>query len=176
MSTDFRYQIKVFLYQIEPQIWRRFTISGEATFAALHLAVQEAMGWENRGEHEFRHGKGKNLKNVIGPKDLLATLPAGVEAVEEGSLTLREFAGRAKLPKRLLYRYDFTDDWIHEIVIEAKTEGASGKPEMQEGERACPLEDCGGPWGYNEIVSGEVEALDDDWDAERFDPAEVKLT
>ena len=176
MSKTTRYVIKVFLYEIEPQIWRRFSISGDATMAALHTALQEAMGWEDKGEHEFRHGKGKNLKDVIAPKEVIDGLPAGIAATDEETISLREFLGRGKVPKRFLYRYDFADDWIHEIVIEEKSEGTDGKPEMLGGERACPPEDCGGTFGYDEIVSGEVEALDDEWEAERFDPAEVKFS
>ena len=176
MSSDSRYVLKVFLYEIEPQIWRRFSISGEATMAQLHTALQEAMGWEDKGEHEFRHGKGKNLRDVVASKEVLAGLPAGVAGTDEATISLAGFVGRGKLPKRFLYRYDFADDWIHEIVIEEKVDGGSGKPEILGGERACPPEDCGGTWGYNDILSGEIEALDDDWDAEAFDVADVRFS
>ena len=61
-----RYLVKVFLYQIEPEIWRRFSIPSEATFRQLHDAIQQSMGWEDKQWHEFRHGKGKRLLDVIG--------------------------------------------------------------------------------------------------------------
>jgi len=62
-----RVVVKVFLYGIQPQIWRRFSISTDATFIALSNAIQAAMGWEDKHPHEFRHGKGKRLVDVIGP-------------------------------------------------------------------------------------------------------------
>ena len=66
MSSDPRYVLKVFLYEIEPQIWRRFSISGEATMAQLHTALQEAMGWciENYTSHR------KKLKEMEGKTEM----------------------------------------------------------------------------------------------------------
>src|SRR5208283_5849021 len=55
-------------------------------------------------------------------------------------------------------------------------------PRCVDGRRACPLEDCGGPYGYEELLeawanpdTGEegeyddrLEWLDDDFDPEKF--------
>ena len=62
-----RVVVKVFLYGIQPQIWRRFSISGDVTFIEFSDAIQSVMGWDNKSPHEFRHGKGKRLVDVIGP-------------------------------------------------------------------------------------------------------------
>ena len=50
------------------------------------------------------------------------------------------------------YIYDFGDDWIHIITLEKidKTD-TSTKPKLIDGKGACPPEDCGGPWGYENI-------------------------
>ena len=48
MAAPQRFVIKVFLYGIEPQLWRRFSIPAEATFAELHGALQQAIGWEGQ--------------------------------------------------------------------------------------------------------------------------------
>ena len=66
-SDQNRVVVKVFLYGIQPQIWRRFSIPKELTFAQFSDAIQAVMGWENKHPHEFRHGKGKRLVDVIGP-------------------------------------------------------------------------------------------------------------
>lgn len=172
MSQDAtRYTIKVFLYEIEPLIWRRFSISGSSTFAGLHQAIQKSMGWEDKEIHEFRYGKGKNLTDVIATPDSEIVVAGKFD--DENDLTLDDFMKRRRTPMRLLYRYDFIEDWVHEVVIESKEEGAEGKPEMIEGERACPPEDCGGAWGYKNALSGEVEWMDDEYDPERFDSSSV---
>ena len=62
-----RVVVKVFLYGIQPYIWWRFSISREVTFIPLSDAIQAAMAWANKHPHEFRHGKGKRLVDVIGP-------------------------------------------------------------------------------------------------------------
>ena len=66
-SDQNRVVVKVFLYGIQPQIWRKFSISADVTFIQLSDAIQAAMGWENKHPHEFRHGKTKRLVDVIGP-------------------------------------------------------------------------------------------------------------
>lgn len=169
-----QYTLKVFLYEITPQIWRRFTISGGASFAELHRAIQLAMGWEDRQAHEFRYGTGKKLKNVIAK--------AGEDMVVEGKfndenkLTIEQFISRKKLPLRMLYRYDFLEDWVHELVFEKRDEREGGEKvgaKLLDGERACPPEDCGGTWGYMSALEGDVEWMDDDYDPEVFDPKAV---
>ena len=57
---------------------------------------------------------------------------------------------------RGLFRYvfDFGDNWEHVIQIEKVLE-ADPKvkyPRCVKGSRAGPPEDCGGPWGYAELI------------------------
>lgn len=171
--TD-RFLLKVLLYSIEPVIWRRFSIRGTATFADLHRALQDAMGWEDKHLHEFRHGKGKRLTSVIGPDD--PDVFKGDDFQEESTITLAGFVGRRALPIRFLYRYDLTEDWIHEITIEEKTTGEkTAKPLLLEGERACPPEDCGGPELFMDSLRGDLEFLDERYDPARFEPKKVKF-
>lgn len=164
------FQIKVFLYQITPEIWRRLTMPATATFAELHQALQAAMGWEDKYPHEFRHGKGKRLRDVIGPVGLEDQTPG--EFQDETKVTLAAFVGRRRLPVRLLYRYDFAEEWIHEIAFEKKVEGADG-PELLEGERACPPEDFGGAFQYMQAYAGEIAWDHPGFDPEAFDPKAV---
>lgn len=87
---------------------------------------------------------------------------------------------------RLTSEYDFGDSRSHIIVVEKigvrDTDAAA--PVCLAGRRASPPEDCGGPWGYADMLEaiGEPkhEMRDDlvdwigvDFDPERFDTAEV---
>jgi hypothetical protein len=172
-TTAKRVVVKVFLYGIQPQIWRRFSIDTGVTFAALHDAIQCAMGWENRSPHEFRHGKGKRLVDVIGPVGLQDQVIG--EFQDELTLSLADYIGKKKTPLRMLYRYDFNSEWIHEVVFEKLIEGEGG-PEMIEGERACPPEDIGGHFQFMQALHGEIEWLDRKYAPESFDPAKVDFT
>ena len=74
----------------------------------------------------------------------------------------------------MLYRYDFADEWIHEVVFEKRVESetASG-PEMIAGERACPPEDFGGAFQYMMAAAGEIEWAHPGYIPEHFDPKAV---
>lgn len=167
------FHLKVFLYQIKPQIWRRLSVPADFTFAQLHDALQAALGWENKHPHEFRHGKGKRLLDVIGPVGLEDQTPG--EFQDEKKVTLAQFVGRRRLPVRLLYRYDFAEEWIHELVIEEKADDADA-PKMLGGERACPPEDFGGAFQYMQAQAGEIAWNAPGFDPEAFDAANVDFT
>ncbi|HEX5789750.1 MAG TPA: plasmid pRiA4b ORF-3 family protein [Luteolibacter sp.] len=171
-----RVVVKVFLYGIQPQIWRRFSIENSATFHELSDAIQAAMGWENKHPHEFRHGKGKRLVDVIGPVGLADQTPG--EFQDEAQLTLADHLGKRQLPIRMLYRYDFADEWVHEVVFEKREAGtgdgkAPGSPVMIDGLRNCPEEDSGGTFQYMQALHGEVAWMHPGYDPEAFDPKKV---
>jgi hypothetical protein len=158
-----RVVVKVFTYGIQPKIWRIFSISSSVTFLELSDAIQAAMGWENKHPHEFRHGKGKRLVDVIGPVGLQDQTLGDFQ--DEVKITVADYIGRKRLPMRMLYRYDFADEWIHEVVFEKREEGEGG-PQMMDGERACPPEDFGGAFQFMQALAGEIE-----WDNPGYDPA-----
>lgn len=167
-ANENRVVVKVFLYGIQPPIWRRFSIDASATFLELNDAIQAAMGWDNKHPHEFRHGKGKRLVDVIGPVGLEDQTPG--EFQDETRLTIADFLGRRRPPIRILFRYDFADEWIHEVVFESRVEGEPGQgPQMIEGERNCPEEDSGGTFQYMQALHGDTEWMRPGYDPEAFD-------
>ena len=52
------------------------------------------------------------------------------------------------------YLYDFGDSWEHEVLVEKVLSAEAGVdyPICIKAKRACPPEDCGGSWGYQEFV------------------------
>lgn len=166
------FEVKVFLYQIEPVIWRELTIPVTATFRQLHEVIQAAMGWKMRHLHEFRHGKGRNLKSVIATPD--EEIVQGDDFRDENTTSLREVIGRKAFPFRMLYRYDFGDEWIHEVAFQGKTEGPVGKAVLLDGERNGPPEDCGGAFTYLSCLKGDLDWMDDDYQPEVFDKVAAK--
>lgn len=165
------YTVKILIYEIEPTIWRRISVPGTATFKQLHLALQKAMGWEDKELHEFRYGKGKNLIDVIATPD--DEIIVGGKFSDERELTLDAFLNKRRTPVRMLYRYDFTEDWVHELTFESKQEDEGKEIKLLEGERACPPEDCGGTFGYMDALEGNIEWMDDDYDPEAFDATKI---
>jgi hypothetical protein len=84
--------------------------------------------------------------------------------------------------KFFLYRYDFGDDWEHEIANETRTSVPDIRefPICLDGARSAPPEDCGGAAGYEENLrilqdpkdpeyAETKEWMGEDFDPERFD-------
>ena len=76
----------------------------------------------------------------------------GTDEIDEDSVTLRE-----ALPaegKKFGYDYDFGDSWDHDVLVEKILPMEAGVvyPRCVKGKRACPPEDCGGIWGYEELL------------------------
>ena len=75
--------------------------------------------------------------------------------------------------------YDFGDGWEHDVVVEAIEPARAGVtyPVCLAGKRACPPDDCGGPWGYSNLLAALSDPTHDEheelteWVGEDFDPA-----
>ena len=114
----------------------------------LHEHIQTAMGWQNCHMHEFL---------VDGETYGTATADDfnfGEKGQDESGVRLSDFLPKSGERFRFQYVYDFGDDWRHEILFEGypALEKARRLPLCVEGERACPPEDIGGPWGYAECL------------------------
>ena len=55
----------------------------------------------------------------------------------------------------MLYEYDFGDGWNHLVTLERirEVDAETAYPRCVAGARACPPEDCGGPSGYQNLLS-----------------------
>lgn len=170
------YQLKITLKHIRPPIWRRLQVRGDITLGELHRFLQVAMGWWDSHLHLFKIGRAE-YTHPYPELDLFSE----TETKDEDETILGEVVRSEK--RRFTYVYDYGDHWEHEIVVEKilPREGEMEYPVCLAGRRACPPEDCGGPWGYG----GMLQALDDpshpehesyvEWLGGQFDPEEFDL-
>jgi hypothetical protein len=171
------YQIHVTLKNIEPPVWRRIQVPENIPLVELHDILQIVIGWEHAHLHAFRIGK-----VTYGEPD-----PYGPSDIQDECLV--PLGGVADEGDSFIYDYDFGDDWEHDLRIEKKLAGEMNVdyPRCLDGARACPPEDCGGPWGYArllEIVKDPkheeheemLEWLGDEFDPEYFDVDEINRT
>lgn len=179
------YQFKITLKNINPQIWRDIQVPKNYNFWDLHVAIQDAMGWEDYHLHQF------NMEDPITGNDVRVGIPDedcfdGYEIIPGSKAKISRYflAPRDKA----IYEYDFGDGWEHEIVLEKILLADEGVkyPKCIAGERACPPEDCGGSWGYEELLDiikdpkhyeyeEIMEWLADDFDPENFTPEDVEF-
>ena len=152
------HRLKVTLLGFRPPIWRRILVPSNITLGALHDVLQDAMGWSDSHLHDFRVGR-----DSFGDPSVLDDLDGN-----EWETTLEQVAPQPK--QRFRYLYDFGDSWEHEVLVEAVAPPEPGLryPTCIGGKRACPPDDCGGVWGYADLL----ETLANPEDPEREDMLE----
>jgi len=165
-------QLKVTLRHTTPPIWRRLVVSGDILLSEFHHVLQIGMGWSDAHLHDFR-----DRRNRYGDPEFLEAV------VDEDETSLCQVARRKG--NRLIYTYDFGDNWEHEVLVERIDQGsAPAAPRCIAGRNACPPEDCGGVFGYLNLLESltdpdnpnHEEARDwvgEDFDPKRFDVATV---
>lgn len=140
------YQLKVTLRESKPPIWRRIQVPGSITLVKLHRVMQVVMGWEDYHLHQYI------VDGVYyGTKDPEFEV-MGTETVNERGVKLYQIA--PDVGSRFVYEYDFGDGWQHQVVVEKLLPAKAGAtyPVCIAGKRACPLEDVGGVWGYQDFL------------------------
>jgi hypothetical protein len=167
--------IKLSLREIKPQVWRRIEVASTITLADLHQVIQTALGWTNSHLHEFDLGDVRyGMTRVDGFDDGLDDMQ------DEAGVRLDTVCQPGD---RFIYNYDFGDGWEHVVVIEKAVaiEPGTRYPRCTAGRNACPPEDCGGPWGYADMLktlagkrnAERAELIE--WLGGEFDPRDFDL-
>ena len=162
--------LKVTLRHVQPLVWRRLRVPGDATLGELHDVLQNSLGWNDSHLHAFRVGA-----KEYGPIDE----EDDRKIIDEETITLDDIARKQQ---KLVYLYDFGDGWEHDVVIEKSVKDPTAL-ECLDGGRSAPPDDCGGPPGYEELVAilanpkdprrAEMREWAGDFDPERFDIDEI---
>jgi len=177
------YQFKITLKNIKPPVWRRIQVPENYSFWDLHVAIQDAMGWTDSHLHAFGvTNPGTGLDEEIGPPG------NSFSDNDQMALPTKKKISGYFTPEnnRAVYLYDFGDDWQHDILLEKilPREKDLKYPVCLAGKRHCPPEDCGGPFGYMDLLDiisnpdheeyeETIEWLGDDFDPEHFNIKEV---
>jgi len=143
---------------------REIDVPAAITLDELHDVLQVAMGWTDSHLHQFR-------------------AEAATYGVPDGEWEDDELDERgvrlADLPRRFVYAYDFGDGWEHDVELVGP---GSDRPGCIGGEGACPPEDCGGPYGYEELQAALADPQHPEngsmrvWVADRLRPFSREAT
>ncbi len=138
-------QFQIVLQDIRPLIWRRFIVPEDLTLYKFHQAIQDVMGWWECHLHEFIW-EGKRYGEPDPDFDFSEPL------INDKRTRLSDL--KLSVKDKMIYEYDFGDGWEHTLLVEKILPPSEErkKPVCLKGERACPPEDCGGPWGYGNIL------------------------
>ena len=114
-------------------------------FFDLHLVIQTVMGWNNTHLYQFIYEK----KSYIGNIEMLEA----DDVADDKETELSAIFDKPKI--KMVYEYDFGDGWEHELVLEKIIDKNSTQqyPFCIEGEMNCPPEDCGGIYGFMDMMN-----------------------
>ncbi len=147
MTLQFKIQLKNIT---KPPVWRRVLVPDEFSFEDFHLVIQVAFGWQNYHMYQFSD-TGYGADEIIGivENSGLGFSFDGPSTRDASQVRLSEIFG--EVGQVYVYIYDFGDDWLHQITLEAITDQPVESPKLLAAKGACPPEDCGGPWGFENL-------------------------
>ena len=173
------YQIQVALKNFKPKIWRRILVPSNLLLSDFHKIIQTSMGWTNSHLHQFI--KDQTYYTVRMKDD---DMWEDMNSVDYKKMKIFDLLSVEK--GKIIYEYDFGDGWEHEVILEKilPVDKKLKYPICLAGKMNCPPEDCGGVWGYAEMIEilkqpkhkeyeNIIEWLGDELDPEYFDKEEV---
>lgn len=164
MQTDvIVYSIQARLADLKPPIQRDIEVAATTTLAELATLLLTVFDWSGNHPHRFESRRGIATADEEGAS-LAEALP------EKGS--------------ELHFHYHPEDRWLVVLRLTDRSSADPGQayPVVVRGERAGPLEDCGGAKAYDELVKlkkrrartkEEQQRLA--WAGRRFDPEKFDL-
>ena len=134
--------VKVNLHGAKPPVWRRLEVPSAMTLDLVHEVLQAAFDWDDYHLHSF--------ETVCGEYGDPAQDDDWAERGDESAVALAQVAATEKA--KVVYVYDFGDDWRHDIVVEKilPAEPGVAYPRCTGGRGDTPGEDSGGIWTFNE--------------------------
>ena len=142
------YRIRIRLNATEREIWREIVVPSDLTLEVLANVLVAVMGWS--GEHLFCFiHKGRHYCSSFEMK----------ESLMGNELDFSQYAVSDLLKRKgdkMELDYDYGDGWEHDVeVIETRDYGICDTHNIRfiNGFGACPPEDCGGVWGYEQLLA-----------------------
>lgn len=147
------HKLKIILEGSVPKIYRTVIVPEKFTFHQLHSVIQNVMNWEDSHLYQFNTGRPYSSDSImLTDEDEYEDdfFPDHYKKYDAEKTYLSDFFnGQCK---KMMYTYDFGDDWSHSITVLKKPAEEAFSPRCIKGENAAPVEDCGGIWGFYEML------------------------
>ena len=148
-----KYSLRISLKNISPSIWRKVEVPSNISLRHLSELIMVVMGWSGYHLNQFRKG----LDTYYEPYyqrdgDMEDFSDVRIRHFNQEKFTIGQVL--QEKGRSFTFEYDFGDSWEHEVRLYSVSEYADGEPRkirFVSGKRACPPEDCGGLWGYDEL-------------------------
>lgn len=149
------YHLRIKLNNSPVPIWREVLVPSNISLEFLAFVIIEVMGWENEHLHQFKYKNTiyKNRSDIEKEDGMFGFFPHRFNTCASEDVSVADVF-RLK-GERIQFEYDFGDSWQHDVWQKGIRGYASGeKPciRVVKGTGSCPPEDCGGVWGYAELL------------------------
>lgn len=184
-----KYTLRITLNGIKPAIWRKIEVPSNITLRHLGDLIVDMMGWGGYHLNQFCKGNDYYMphyqRESSGEDDFTWTC----NNYDQEEFTIADLLERKA--STVSFEYDFGDSWEHDVRLSSIDE--YGEDETRcinfvSGKCACPPDDCGGVWGYQDLIEilekrkarKRLSAEDRrrlewvGWDAD-YDPGELDL-
>ncbi|MBQ7527666.1 MAG: plasmid pRiA4b ORF-3 family protein [Bacteroidaceae bacterium] len=156
------FHIRIKLNNAPVKIWRELVVPSNITLELLAYVLINAMGWQHEHLYQFVAKNNVYYVNSFQMKERANSFkPFFSRVVERNSeKTTLEMVLQPK-GERMKFEYDFGDSWTHDLWVKAARDYAPGEQpaiRLLKGQGACPPEDCGGVWGYAELLEMNKKA------------------
>ena len=151
------YRLKITLKNSKPPIWRRVVIPAGISFSQLTVIIHKAFGWS--GYHLSEYYFGSLYVSLV--EDSGAPNMLGFSILDSSEHLIDEFFDKVR---SFTYTYDLGDDWGHEVKIEETiTDYQADFPKVLKYKGETPPEDCGGIWGYYDLMESLSDSKNKDY-------------
>src|SRR5690625_4424406 len=158
------YEFKVTLKDVGVPVWRTIQIDGNSSLYELHQLLQATFEWFDFHLHNFevRRTDGKAVEGIeISSDDEFEEFESlfATEKYDEEIEILADWF--IKVKDKMIYTYDYGDDWKHEIVLQKIVDRDEDAlyPRCVDAKNLAPDEDSRG-----EVIIGEVDLEYEDTD------------
>ncbi len=155
-ATPVRFRVRVDLVGAQPPLWRRLTLPSNLTLNQVHVLLQAAFGWTDDHMHQFTLGTDRKLPRT---QAILSAYEVanGAAGIPESKVRLDQLL--AKKDDTLRYTYDFGDDWVHLLKLEAVEPRPPTDASVRciGGRRQGVPEDAGGIYFYDNLLAAAAD-------------------
>ncbi len=143
--------LNVSLEDLDPPVTRKLRVPETMTLGDLHYILQQSFGWDDYHLHSFYIGQTEYTNMDTYQQEFIDE----VQPQDEESILIKEIPD---MGGKLLYVYDYGDDWRHNISLQKVIPASKVPIEERESavcldaQGAAPPEDCGGLPGYQALI------------------------
>lgn len=134
----------------KPPFWREVTVPADFSFLQLHYVIQTVTGFcDSHLWHFQKKPYGGDLCIAIPYNDFTGE---GVDRLTNDADETPLTSFLARKGDKLVYTYDFGDDWMFDITVQEVADRKADHPVLEKWKSNLqPIEDTGGPMAYADM-------------------------